>query len=193
MDWEQVWNVIVTEVTPYLENIATAAVGLILTAAVYFALTRGLSMLVKRGKLSQGVVDIARRLLRWATVVAVIVLLMHAFGVLKNAWTAITAVLAMIAIGFVAVWSVLSNTLCSVILMLVRPFRIGDTIEFPPDPLRGKVINFTMLFTILRDEEKDELIQVPNNIFFQRVIRRKKGDAQIRLDDQVLERKDAKV
>ena len=35
----------------------------------------------------------------------------------------------MVAIGFIAVWSILSNVLCSLMLIMHRSFRIGDDIE----------------------------------------------------------------
>ena len=104
--------------------------------------------------------------------------------------TAVTGVFALVAIGFVAVWSVLSNTLCSLILMVIRPFRVGDTIGFPPDDYRGKVVNFNMIFTTLETDD-GMLLQVPNNTFFQRPIIRKKGSWHIGLQDQLYQRANA--
>jgi small-conductance mechanosensitive channel len=116
--------------------------------------------------------------------------LLQSIGVLHSVVTAVTGVFALVAIGFVAVWSVLSNTLCSLILMAVRPFRVGDTIGFPPDDYRGKVVNFNMIFTTLETDD-GLLLQVPNNTFFQRPIMRKKGSWQIGLQDQLYERANA--
>jgi small-conductance mechanosensitive channel len=90
---------------------------------------------------------------------------LQSIGALHSVVTAVTGVFALVAIGFVAVWSVLSNTLCSLILMVVRPFRVGDTIGFPPDDYRGKVVNFNMIFTTLETDD-GLLLQVPNNTFF---------------------------
>lgn len=67
------------------------------------------------------------------------------FGVMENAWATLTAFLAMVAIGFVAVWSVLSNSFCSVVLMMSRPFDVGDTVEVSGQALRGKVIDFNLI------------------------------------------------
>jgi small-conductance mechanosensitive channel len=105
------------------------------------------------------------------------------FGVLGNAWAALTAILAMVAIGFVAVWSVLSNSLCSILLMVTRPFNVGDTVEIPDVNLRGKVIDFNLIFTTLREED-GSLIQVPNNTFLQKPIRCRVGEGKVTLDEQ---------
>jgi small-conductance mechanosensitive channel len=39
-----------------------------------------------------------------------------------------TALLA-VALGFVAAWSILSNATSAVLVLILRPFRIGDTVE----------------------------------------------------------------
>jgi small-conductance mechanosensitive channel len=98
-------------------------------------------------------------------------------------WASLTAVLALVAVGFVAVWSVLSNAFCSVMLMVSRPFNVGDTIEIPGEGWGGKVIDFNLIFTTLRDEQ-GVMLQVPNNLFFQKPIRRVIGVNTIPLDQQ---------
>ena len=89
----------------------------------------------------------------------------------------------MIAIGFIAVWSILSNILCSMMLVVFRNFDIGDEVEIV-EPiggvgLKGKVVGFNIMFTTLAESGEDVdpgmLTQVPNNIFFQKTLRRTKG------------------
>jgi len=114
-----------------------------------------------------------------------LLLVLQCYGLLVNAWTTLTAVLGLVAIGFVAVWSVLSNMLCSMMLLVSRPFEVGDTIEVPVDSLRGKVIDFNLLFTKLQDED-GSVIQIPNNTFFQKPIRRRSGTGGVQLDEQLM-------
>ena len=70
--------------------------------------------------------------------------------------------------------------------MVFSPFRIGDEIEIMEpsvlDPgktgLRGKVIDISLLYTTLLEADEDEsrtLIHLPNNIFFQKAIRCRRG------------------
>ena len=156
----------------------------VLVYMLYHVAQRGLGILQQRGRLTPALAFPLRRTLGWAAVVVAVLLVLQQWGILADAWTMLTALLAMIAIGFVAVWSILSNTFCALVLMIARPFEIGDTIELVPDALRGKVIDFNMLFTTLRSEE-GELIQIPNNMFFQRSIRRRTGTATSHLDQQL--------
>ena len=172
------------EVRPDMISRSFAAVVVLVVAMiVYWSLTRSLTGLLSKHRLSENTYTILRKLCRWTIFPIAVLLIAQQFGLLENLWAAVTAILAMIAIGFVAVWSVLSNTLCSVILMIARPFNIGDEIEFPGEEVGGKVINFNLIFTTLRDGD-DYLVQVPNNTFFQKPIRRKIGTSTMRLGEQ---------
>ena len=163
----------------------TLAAATVLTIAVvlYWMIARSLSTLHTKRRLSEQTFVLLRRLTRWSLFPIMILLAAQQFGLLENLWAAMTAMLAMVAIGFVAVWSVLSNTLCSVILMVARPFNVGDDIEIPADELGGKVINFNLIFTTLRDPD-GYLVQVPNNTFFQKPIKRRVGEMTVNLGDQ---------
>ena len=59
-------------------------------------------------------------------------------------------VLGLVAIGFVAVWSVLSNFLCTFMLVAFKPFSVGDEIELPADGVKGRVTDLTLIFTTLQ-------------------------------------------
>ena len=90
--------------------------------------------------------------------------------------------MGLIAIGFVAVWSVLSNIACSLMLVIFKPFRIGDTIEIVETAagpnVAGRVTDLTLMYVVLREEQADgtvQMVQVPNNLFFQKLVRRRAG------------------
>ncbi len=105
-------------------------------------------------------------------------------------WTLVSAVFAMIAIGFVAVWSVASNVLCALMLLIYQPFKVGSAVELPVAGVRGKVVNFNLIYTTLRGEEGD-LIEVPNNAFFQQPIRHREKGTCIGLEEQLTTQADA--
>ena len=173
-------------------NLMRALAYLILLGLVYFLSNRTLGKLEQGKKLGAPLVVFGRKALRWIAVGAAILMILHAVGVLPGVWGMLTAVAAMVAIGFVAIWSVLSNALCAVFLIIMRPFRVGDEIEVTPDALKGKVVNFSLLFTTLQDEG-GWLLKIPNNIFFQRVVKVKRGDVAIKLDEQLLKKEDAQI
>lgn len=93
-------------------------------------------------------------------------------------------VLGLVAIGFVAVWSVLSNFLCTFVLVVFKPFSVGDEIEFPVDNVKGRVIDLSLIFTTLQISEH-ELAMVPNNTYFQKVFKRRIGRTTVGLGDQL--------
>ena len=125
-------------------------------------------------------------MLRWLIVAAAVVLLLKiVFDVpLDSLWTAFTAVFALIAIGFIAVWSVLSNWLCTFVILLTHPFSVGDEIEFAGEPVRGRVVDLNFVYTTLRCED-GSVLQIPNNLFFQKVLKRHRGTSTISLVEQL--------
>jgi small-conductance mechanosensitive channel len=165
-------------------KIGGALLLVLVVALVYKLLERGTDKLRDHGRLSHDIAFVLQRLLRWAAVIIGAVLVLGWLGFLENAWATVTAVLALVAIGFVATWSILSNVLCSIVLLLMRPFSVGDRIELPGQDLGGRVVNFTLVFTILSDDD-GHLIQIPNNLFFQQPIRRRPGSETVELSEQI--------
>ncbi|MNV75420.1 Mechanosensitive ion channel [compost metagenome] len=88
---------------------------------------------------------------------------------------------AVAAVAFFAMWSVLSNLLCAVLIFTVGPFRIGDVVELvdtlDKPGVKGRVIAINLLFTTLMEmpEAGGALVQVPNSQFFQKSVRRWRG------------------
>jgi small-conductance mechanosensitive channel len=161
------------------------SLAIVLVSLVLYRLAkRALTMAESQERLSTPVTAVLRLIVRWGLVAVTVLVLLNQYGVLRNAWTALAAVLAMVAVGFVAVWSVLSNTLCTLLLLIYQPFQIGDYIELPADNLSGKAVDLNMLFTTLREED-GSLVQVPNNFFFQKAIRRRVTPQGIALTEQL--------
>jgi len=88
-----------------------------------------------------------------------------------NLWVFFTSVLGIVAIGFFAVWSILSNIIAGVILLLSQSVKIGDDIVILPDEVKGKVAKITLMFVTLKDGKHE--VHVPNNMFFQKFIKKK--------------------
>lgn len=127
-----------------------------------------------------------RLTLRYSILAIAAVLVLGRWGFqLDTLISVIGTILGLIAIGFVAVWSVLSNLLCAFVMVLFKPFAVGDEIELTGgDGVKGKVIDLSLIFTTL-STGKDETILVPNNLFFQRIIKRHAGTVTVGLDYQL--------
>ncbi len=121
-----------------------------------------------------------RAVVRWVIVASAGLLVLERLGVSASVlWTAFTGFATVGAVAFFAAWSVLSNLFCALLIMAVGPFRLGDHIELlesadKPGAL-GRVVDINMLYTTLEDATAPEpgtLLQIPNALIFQRVLRR---------------------
>jgi small-conductance mechanosensitive channel len=111
-----------------------------------------------------------RRLLTMFSLLLSLVVLILIWNVdLKHVWVSTTGVLALIAVAFVAVWSLVGNILAGVIIYFTSPFKIEDTIEVMPDGIRGSVLAINTFYTVLLTEQQN-YINVPNSLFFQKYI-----------------------
>lgn len=135
---------------------------------------RVVSLLAGRTHLSATDIIPLRRVGSSLILVFTAVAVLGVFGFeLGGIWAVLSTILAMVAIGFVAVWSLISHTTATVIILFVRPFQVGDYVEFPPDNIKGRVTDMNFFFTTL-ELENGTLYQVPNNLFFQRILLRRK-------------------
>lgn len=179
-----------------LRSVATILIVLLIMIIFLRVINRLMERLSINNRVSKPLVYFLRTVLRWIVFVAFVLLVLQQVGIeINSIWTLLTATAAMVAIGFVAVWSILSNLLCTLLLIIFKPFQIGDTIELI-DPgmtagIKGKVKNINLIYTTLVEtsiENSDGWrTQIPNNLFFQRVLRCQPGKQTISLDKQVFE------
>ncbi len=155
---------------PTARAVAGAIAALAVTFLAYRAVSRGLGVAERSGRLPAAVAFA----LRWVAVVVAAVWLLQVVGVFESVFAAVAGVLTFVAAGFVAFWSVLSNLLCALILLVARPFQLGDRLSFPVEGLSGTVSDFNLLFTVLRTDD-GRLLSVPNNLFFQKMFLRETG------------------
>ncbi|WP_195724662.1 mechanosensitive ion channel family protein [Herbaspirillum sp. CAH-3] len=95
-------------------------------------------------------------------------------------WSAFTGFAAVGAVAFFAVWSVLSNLFCAILIFTTSPFRVGDLIEVleggDKPGVKGRVLDINLVYTTLLEEgqgqEVKTILQLPNSMFFQRIVRR---------------------
>jgi small-conductance mechanosensitive channel len=98
-------------------------------------------------------------------------LILSLWGVsVSGLWTLLVSAAAVIGVGFLAVWTIISNVTASIFITLWRPFQLGHIVELLPENLKGRVIDRNMMFTIAR-EESGALLHIPNNLFFQKMFR----------------------
>jgi small-conductance mechanosensitive channel len=129
-----------------------------------------------------GLLLIARRLSALIIYSIAFLVILERLGVSgRSFWAAFTGFAAVGAVAFFAAWSVLSNLFCTMLIYGTRPFRVHDTVEILENGdkpgLKGRVRDIHLVYTTLEELLPDghlsgTVLQVPNNMFFQRVVRR---------------------
>ena len=153
-----------------------ATVGLVVGAfALSYLLKRplqdSLRQLASRVRLPYETVLTTTRFLIGALWIVVAMLLLEIWGIsVGGLWTLLVSAATIVGVGFLATWTMVSNITASFFIALWRPFHLGDDIEIVPENLRGRVIDSNLMFVVVR-ENGGAVIQIPNNLFFQKMFR----------------------
>jgi small-conductance mechanosensitive channel len=153
-----------------------ATIGLLIGAfALSYLLKRplqaSLRQLASRLSLPYETVLTITRVLLGALWVVVATLVLEIWGVsVGGLWTLLVSAATVIGVGFLATWTMVSNITASFFIAFWRPFHLGDDIEILPENLKGRVIDSNLMFVVAR-ESSGAVIQIPNNLFFQRMFR----------------------
>ena len=143
--------------------------------------------LVDRRGLPLEMAVVLRRLSASLIAAAALLLILERMGVSGMVlWTAFTGFAAVGAVAFFAAWSVLSNIFCAVLIFSTRLFRLQDHIEVLENGekpgLKGRVVDINLIYTSLQEVDADasdggSVLQIPNSLFFQRSVRRWRGNS----------------
>ena len=178
-DWVQDWL-----------DVIVPALHIVLIVMVAWLVQRLLRKLVngmaERYDLPHALLVPAIGVIRWLIFSAALLLVLERLGVSATVlWSAFTGFATVGAVAFFAAWSVLSNLFCALLIFTVGPFRVGDIIELldtaEKPGAKGRVIDINLLYTTLQDfnspSGQGALLQIPNALVFQRVLRRwREGD-----------------
>jgi len=96
---------------------------------------------------------------------------------LAGLWGLLVSAIAVIGVGFLATWAIVSNFTASFFLTIWRPFRLGDTVVLLPENTAGRVTDRNLMFTVLHEQD-GSVVYVFNNFFFQKMFRVISGGEQ---------------
>ncbi|MFZ5493790.1 MAG: mechanosensitive ion channel family protein [Verrucomicrobiota bacterium] len=168
-----------------LVRLIETAVILVVAFALFFGLRGRILQFARWAGLPRLAFAPVRLLLRYTILVVALALILSLWGFqIGTILALIGSVLGLVAIGFVAVWSVLSNFLCTFVLVVFKPFSVGDELELPADNVRGRVSDLSLIFTTL-EVSANETVLIPNNTFFQKVFKRRLGTHTTGLGEQL--------
>lgn len=157
---------------------------------------RAVKLIKRRHWLPPTALVLVRNLLRWTIWLCAILFLLELFGLpMRVLWAGLMSVALLVAVAFVASWSVLSNILSAVLLLTFSRARIGDIVELRDTKqdeigMRGKIIDINLFFVTLEELKPDLAVsdalpytQVPCHLFFYRVTRCWRGSVTQPLTD----------
>ena len=156
---------------------------LIVAWALQRLLRRFIGRIGERYRLPMELLMPLRGLLSWLIMGSAVLMVLERLGVSATVlWTALTGFAAVAAVAFFAAWSVLSNLFCALLIFTAGPFRVGDQLEVLDSAdkpgVKGRVLDINLLYTTLEDVGESTpgaLLQIPNSMFFQKVVRRWRG------------------
>lgn len=172
---------------PWLEGISVLlqVVAIVLAALLLrWLVLRLVRRLAASYDLPAQIVLIARRTTSFLLGFAALLLVLRALGVSGAVlWGAFTGFATVAAVAFFALWSVLTNVFCALLILVTRPFRLLDHIELVDSGdkpgLRGRVVDMNLVYVTLAETHAgggESLLRVPNSLFFQRATRRWRGE-----------------
>ena len=171
--WAQEW----------LDLIVPAAQSLLILAAAWLLMRlvrRLIQRMCVRYRLPPELAIGARRTSAVLIYFAALLLILERLGVSGAVlWTAFTGFAAVAAVAFFAVWSVLSNIFCTLLILTTQPFGLYDEIELlesgDKPGIRGRVVDINLIHTTLeetREGQAPTVLKIPHSLFFQRITRR---------------------
>ena len=154
--------------------VTSAAVLVIAALAITLVkrlLRNWLGSIEARIQLSEATVSAMIRIVSIGLWLIAALLILDAWGIaLAGVWGLLVSGIAVIGVGFLATWAIISNFTASLFLTIWRPFRLGDTVVILPENTAGRVTQHNLMFTVLREQD-GSVVNVPNNLFFQKMFR----------------------
>src|SRR5512139_1129220 len=141
-----------------LVALLTSAAFLVVAGLVISLLKRLLNNWLKgiqsRFQLSSASISTFIRVVTAALWLIAMLLILDAWGIgLAGLWGLLVSAIAVIGVGFLATWAIVSNFTSSFFLTIWRPFRLGDTVVLLPENTSGRVTDRNLMFTVLRDQD----------------------------------------
>lgn len=138
----------------FVNEILGVAVVIVVALLLSQALKRLINVLRDLKHVSPQIALRLHAVRRWSITLFTILVVLETLGIFRGAWALISTALAALALGFVAAWSVLSNATAAMLILIFRPFRVGDEVDMldPSNgfPVGGIVLDMNLLYTTLQ-------------------------------------------
>jgi small conductance mechanosensitive channel len=176
-DWNQVLDFLKTEGTDLAINIAIAIVIFYVGKIVVGLLVRGMRRVMRRQEVDKTLETFVCNLVRMVLMVVVIIAAIGQVGIQTTSFIAIFGA-AGLAVGL-ALQGSLSNFAAGVLIVLFRPYKVGDFVEAAG--IAGVVEQVQILTTIFKTGDNKQII-VPNGQVMSSIITNYSANDKRRVD-----------
>jgi small-conductance mechanosensitive channel len=160
-----------TNIGEMLTSIAVLVVAGLAISLLKRFMSNWLNSIQTRHQFSNRTISTIIRVVTGTLWLIAVLLILDAWGIgLAGLWGLLVSATAVIGVGFLATWSMVSNFTASFFLTIWQPFRLGDTVILLPENTEGRLTDRNLMFTVLREQDGG-VINVPNNFFFQKSFR----------------------
>lgn len=177
LNWEELSNTIQTKGLEFAINLVAAIVIFYVGRAIARLLTRGLRSLMQRQKSDPILESFVCNLVYWALMAFVIIAAITKLGIQTASLIALIGA-AGLAVGL-ALQGSLANFAAGVLIVLFRPYRVGDWVEAAG--IAGAVEEVQILTTTLKTTDNKRII-VPNGQIMSSVITNYSANETRRVD-----------
>ena len=139
-------------------KIAFSITGLIVVLVVYKLLTRQITRLKEQHKLEESVAFGLNRAFKWISLLVIMGIIFAQFGIEVGIIAGFLALAGGTIIGFAAM-NTIGNAIAGIIVMVSKPFRIGDRILFKDQ--FADVVAIDLIYTRMKTLD-NVMISVPN-------------------------------
>lgn len=156
--WDEVVTFVKTSALDFVIALATAVIIFYVGRIVVRLVTKGLRRIMEAQEFDMTLVSFVSNLVNMILMVVVVIAAVGALGVQTTSFIAILGA-AGLAVGL-ALQGSLSNFASGVLIIIFRPYRVGDWIEGAG--ISGAVVDVQILTTILKTGDNKQII-VPNS------------------------------
>ncbi len=177
LSWDAIIETVSTTGVEFAINVVTAIVIFYVGRIIANMLAKGLRTVLQKQQVDKTLETFVCNLVRMALLAFVIVAAISALGIQTTSFIAVFGA-AGLAVGL-ALQGSLSNFAAGVLIVLFRPYKVGDWVEAAG--IAGSVISVQILTTILKTGDNKEII-VPNSQIMSSIITNYSSNDTRRID-----------
>lgn len=146
-----------------IENILFSFIFIIVVYGFYAFSLKQMDKLSREGKLDETVLLLLKKTLRWGLMFIVVAFVVAQFGIRIDFVAGLIVLASGTVFGFAAM-STLGNTIAGIILMISRPFKVGDRLSI--DGQFMDVESIDLIYTRMKTPD-NVLVSIPNQTLIQ--------------------------